>query len=252
MRLITVLFALGLLVSPAAAQEMTVDGSTQESYERSVKAMVESLPEEDREVFGKGLMNLIITHYPPAQGAEGFQALQFIEPAIEAAHITLDGVSKSEILARGRELAAKSGKKDAEETGPDPKAALRECLQERIILSDVAAEEGRYGHTIHMNVTNNLSWAIAGIRVGYKVLSEGRSVPWEQDDFSLSISGGIEPGETREIRTSLHGIPAIAPKELIATAEVLDVADPQSRQLIRDVRVIGGNWSEEISDLPCE
>jgi hypothetical protein len=252
MRFISILFVLFVVTHPASAEVLVVDGSTRESYERSVKAMAESLPEEDREVFAKGLINLIITRYPPAQGAEGFQVLQFMQPAAAAAHITLDGVTRSEILEKGREIAAKAAERASEKDDPevDPNADLRACIKERVLLSNASVEKGDFDHTIKMDVTNNLPWAIAGIRIAYRVTSEGRSVPWEKDDFSLGISGGVEPGETRTIRASISRITPDAPPQLIATVEALDLADPEERQLIRDVRVMG--WAKEASDLPCE
>jgi hypothetical protein len=241
---------LAVWATAVTAQGMTVDGSSQEAYERSVKAMADSLSEADREAFARGLINLIITRYPAAQGAEGLALLQFMEPAVEAAHITLDGVPMSEILERGREIVAAEVSSEEASAEVDPAEVARACLQERVLISNAVIEKGSFSRTISLDVTNNLPWAIAGIRVNYVAMSEGRSVPWENDDFSLSISGGIEPGETRTIRTSASLFPSEAPDELITTATVLDVSDPLERQLIKDVTVIG--WAEEQSPLSCE
>lgn len=239
-----------LWATAVTALGMTVDGSSQEAYERSVKAMADSLSEADREAFARGLINLIITRYPAAQGAEGLAMFQFMEPAVEAAHITLDGVPMSEILERGREIIAAEVTSEDPTPEADPAEVLRTCLQERVLISNAVIEKGSFSRTISLDVTNNLPWAIAGIRVSYVVMSEGRSVPWENDDFALSISGGIEPGETRTIRAYASLFSSEAPDELITTANVLDVTDPLERQLIRDVNVFG--WAEEQSPLSCE
>lgn len=241
---------LAFWASTATAQDLTVDGSSQETYERSVKAMADGLSEADEEAFARGLINLIITRYPAAQGAEGLAMLQFMEPAVEAAHITLDGVPMSEILERGREIIAAEVSNEEARPEADHAEVVRACLQQHVLISNAVIEKGSYGRTISVDVTNNLPWAIAGIRVNYVAMSEGRSVPWENDDFSLSISGGIEPGETRTIRTSASLFPREAPDELITTAKVLDVSDPLERQLIKDVTVIG--WAEEQSPMSCE
>ena len=236
-------FFLGFWASTANAQGITVDGSSQETYERSIKAMADSLSEADRDAFGRGLVNLIITRYPAAQGAEGSAMLQFLGPAIDAAHITLDGVPMSEILERGREIIATEATPEA-----DPVDVLRDCLQQRVLISNAVIERGSYGRTISLDVTNNLPWAIAGIRVNYVAMSDGRSVPWENNDFSLSISGGIEPGETRTISATAF-LSSEAPDELITTATVLDVSDPLERLLIKDVSVAG--WAEESHPCPA-
>lgn len=241
---------LSVMSSPIFAQDMTVDGSSHDSYERSLKAMAEGMSDEDREAFARGLINMILTDYPPAAGAKGFAALQFMEPATEAAHITLDGVSRQEILDRGQEILAADTTSDLATTEDEDADVVLACLQSRVLLTDPKIERGSYGHNITMQVTNNLPWAIAGIRTEYVATSEGRSVPWHKDDISLSISGGIEPGETRELRTSASLFPSQAPDELITTMTVVDVSDPLERQLIRDVTVIG--WADEKSPLLCE
>ena len=245
-------FGLALLfsVSSALGQEMKVDGSSKEAYERSIKEMADRLSEEDKEIFGRGLMNLIVSRYPPAAGADGLALLQFMRPAVEAAHITLDGVSLEEILAKGREVKnADTNRLEATET-TEPAEDVLECLRRSVLVSNARIEPSRFSRTIILDVTNNLPWAISGIRVEYVVTSEGRSVPWEKDNLSLSVSGGIEPGETRTLRTSSSRIPHDAPDQLTASMTVLDVADPLERQLIKDVTVIG--WAEERSPLICE
>lgn len=234
----------------ASAQDMTVDGTSKETYERSIKAMAEGMSTEDREAFGRGLINLIVTRYPPAQGAQGLAMIQFMEPAVNAAHITLDGVSREEILAKGREIVANDATKAASDAAPKPSDAIRSCLQEKITITNATIKSASYGRNISLDVTNSLPWAISGIRVEYVAMSEGRSVPWAKDDFSLSISGGIEPGETRTVATSASLFPSEAPEELTVSVKVLDVADPLERQLIKDVNVIG--WAEDKSAMTCQ
>ena len=134
----------------------------------------------------------------------------------------------------------------------DGTASLRQCIRERVILSNAAVERGNFDNAIEMDITNNLTWAIGGIRIGYAITSSGRSVPWEQDNFAVSISGGVEPGETRRVGASIRRVHSDAPSKLMANVEVLDVADPQLRQLIRDLRGFGSRWTNGFSDLPCE
>lgn len=241
-----------LAVAPAWAQGMVIDGTTTETYERSIKAMAGSLGEEDKQHFGKGLLNMMLTEYPAAHGAEGLQLLQFMQPAVEAAHITLDGRTMEEILERGRSLAHDSAPPTTTAASGDESDvdAIRRCLEERVTIDAASVERGAYfGHNVSVTVTNRLDWPIAGIRFAYQVFSEGRTVPWVRQDVSLSISGGIEPGETRTVATSAT-VPGDAPEALITHAQVLDVSDQYERQLIRDVRVMG--WGDQRSDMTCE
>ncbi|NJM33462.1 MAG: hypothetical protein HC850_00815 [Rhodomicrobium sp.] len=245
--IISIFFVCFSLAVVHAAEELRIDGSSPESYERSVKAMANSLSAKDKEVFGKGLVNLIVTRYPPASGAKGLALLQFMEAAVKAAHVTLDGVPISEILARGKELAG-AGNKDA--ASDSENEIVRKCLQAKVTVDNATVKNAQFGHELRMDVTNNLPWAIAGIRMNYRVMSEGRSVPWLKNDMSLAISGGVEPGERRSVGASLQNVPAGAPTALIAEVEVLDVSDADERQLIRDVRVLG--WAEEKSLKACQ
>ena len=71
MRLTSFLFLLLACFHPISAEEFVVDGSTRETYERSIKEMADSFPEKERELFVRGLLDLIFTRYPPVQGAKG-------------------------------------------------------------------------------------------------------------------------------------------------------------------------------------
>lgn len=65
----------------------------------------------------------------------------------------------------------------------------------------------------------------------------------------MSVSGGIESGETREIRTTA-GLPEEAPDVLTLTGRLMDVADAKKRQFIGKPRYVGN--SDDLTPLPCE
>jgi hypothetical protein len=88
----------------ASAEELRIDGSSEASFARSMSAIAKSLTPEEREPYKRGLMNIVLAHYPPAANAEGAALVSLINPAIKAAHTTLNGMTKDEIVARGREL----------------------------------------------------------------------------------------------------------------------------------------------------
>lgn len=238
---------IGFFVSFAMADEMKIDGTSKETFTTSAKAMVESLNPEQREIFQKGLLNLIVTRYPPASGIEGFPMLSMMPQAMEVAHVTMNGVTKDEILERGRELAEKSA--TTTPTAKPDYADIRSCLQRKVIVSNAKIEDRDFGQYITLDVTNNLSWAISFVHIGYKATTPGRSVPWTDEKFGMTVSGGIEPGETRSIATNAFGIPAIA-KDVQATAQILDVADAEKRHLVGEVNFIG--HSKESSPNGCK
>lgn len=246
-QLIGIAAAMCMLTGPTWAQ--TIDGTSVETYERSVRAMADTLDEAEKAIFAKGLMNIVVTEYPAAAGVEGLGLLSILPAATEAAHITLDGYTLEQVLERGRSLQANQSAVGVGDTGTDLATEGLACLQNNVLVSNPVAEKGSYGFTLSFDVTNNLPWAISGIRVEYRVITEGRSVPWDQDSTALSISGGIEQGETRKLSTSLFSVPADAILPLSADVEVRDVADPEQRLLIGEVTIIG--WAEEPSAMTC-
>jgi hypothetical protein len=250
MRLLIFFMLFFSLSNVHVANSRTIDGSSKDAYERSVKAMTEGMSKEDKEIFGHGLLSLILTRYPPAQGAKGFEVLQLMAPALEAAHITLDGLSLDEILAAGRKEKEAKEVKSAEQDGKsDNFPTDLDCLQKRILLTKVKIEKSDFGRNLSVDVTNRLSWPISAVRIEYIAQSVGRSVPWHQHDFFLSIDGGIEPNETRTISTTAF-VSNEAPDDLNVSAVILDVADQKKRQFIKEVSVAG--WSDEKTKFQCQ
>ncbi|MFT4163431.1 hypothetical protein [Shinella sp.] len=244
-------FPILLAMSGAAfALDGSVDGTSKESYERSIKAMADQLSPEDKEVFSKGLINLIVTKYPPAAGAQGFALLQFMPQAIESAHINMAGVTADEIMARGRELVAAS-KPTSQAAAGSVVADLTACLRQKVTISSPSFEKGDYGYSSEFKVTNNLPYAIAGVWIDYTIKSDNRSVPWEENNFVQSISGGIEPGETRTLSTSFSLLSRETPPTAKVSMSVRDVADPEKKLVIKPGGGVIG-WPEEKSDKGCK
>ena len=128
-------------------------------------------------------------------------------------------------------------------------SALADCLQEKVIISKATVKTEDWGKSIAFAVTNNLKWPISFVSIKYEVVSKGRAVPWDATVFGMDIQGGIEPGETRTVRTTLS-LPSDVPEELEARGAIVDVADASRRQLIGKPRYAGN--SKELSPLACE
>jgi hypothetical protein len=244
-------FAFFFTASPAVSEELTIDGTSQETFEESIRLMTEDLNEEDVQAFADGMMNMILTEYPPAKGQDGFSILLFGAEAVKAAPRTLDGRSRAEILERGRSLADKQAASSSEAASADNSAqvSVLECLRKAVSVQDVTVEQGDYSRILNVEIANHLPWPIAGIRFHYEVRTEGRAVPWAEANVPLGIDGGIEPGEVRTVGTTLF-ISDEASEPFTTTVTISDVADQDKRQLINDVRVSG--WSEQPSTRSCD
>ena len=235
------------LLSATCALSQEIDGSSRETFERSVAAMGEDLSDEDKEIFAKGLLNLMLTEYPPANGLDGLALLAMLAPATEAAHISLDGFTFDQIMSRGRELSEGGG--ESFEAEVQSSGGLLECLVERVELVSAKLVDRDYGgKEVVIEVRNGLSKAIAGIWIEYSVREVGRTVAWANEDFVSSIPGGIEPGEVREIRNTVY-LSRDAGNELVVDARVLDVADAELHLFIHERGVMG--WPETPSEETC-
>lgn len=317
MNIRTLPFVLAIALTPAALAAETIDGTSQESYESSLREFVQDLDDLEKELFAGALIRLILDRYPPATGSEGFARLAFIEPAMNAAPRLLDGVTFDELRTEMDAVAAEAGARAGDEerasearrqaeaeaeaeaaaerqqleealagaqadpgsgaiadplaealagglAGQEPSSLLgadvtprrgesraekaQACLQENVQLQGARIEQDTFGSTIAFTAHNDLEWALSGIRVQLVVATEGRSVPWEESTHAISIPGGIEPGETREMAFNTR-LPNATPNDAQARLTVLDVADADKRQLVQDARVSG--WSADRSERIC-
>ena len=226
--------------------DQKIDGSSKDAFERTAKAIIESLPSNEKKIFQDGMMNIIVTNNSLTSGLKGLDLLAALPRAMETAHITLDGMTKEEILARGRELASKNADKYKSEDF----TKIIDCLNKSVLIRNPRIEKSDFGiEYITMEISNEMSWPISFVHVSYEVKTPGRAVAWVNDKFGLDISGGIESGETRKISTNVFGIPEIA-KNLKVEAHILDVADADRRQLIGEAKFMGN--SKELSDHVCD
>lgn len=239
------------LSSAAFALTGSVDGSSKEAYEKSLKAMADQLSPADKEIFSKGLINLMITRYPPAAGAQGLMLMQFMSAAIEAAPVNMNGVTADEIMARGREVAAKNPPAAATPAANVDTKAILDCVDKKVLITSPTFEKGDFSLGSRFKVTNNLPYAIAGIWIDYKIKSDNRSVPWSEENFVMEISGGIEPGETRQLSTSFNLLSRDTPLTAKVTMTVRDVADPDKKLVVKAAGGVSG-WPNERSPKGCQ
>ncbi len=238
-----------LCFGSALAASGVIDGTTKESYERSLKAIADQLTPEEKEVFSKGLINLILTRYPPAADAKGLMLLQFMGPAVEAAHINMNGLSADDILKRGRQIMADQGNPN-DPVAKEAITATVACIASKVSVSGVTFEKGDFNYQSDFTITNHLPYAIAGIYITYQIKSDNRAVAWEDDKFVSAIPGGIEPGETRVLGHTFSLLSRDTPPDAKVTMQVVDVADPEKRLVSRSHGGVMG-WPDEKSDKGC-
>lgn len=250
--------------SPFSASAVEFDHSSKEAFDASTKAYAETLTKEERIQIFAGMMQLMWNTLPEKDRAEAdipFAKLMIIGVMFDNAHIILSGVDSDDMMEAGKnseflEIATNMvNKSDEDKAAAQPEQAAKidatlACLRKKVTFSNINVEHSEYGVTyLNFSVTNNMDWPISFIYFEADVKSANRAVSWETRKSGLDISGGIEPGETREKSINIFDTPKDA-KDLVVTMSMLDVADGQKRQLFNNPKFTGN--SDDTSPNKCE
>ncbi|WP_299980073.1 DUF6694 family lipoprotein [Desulfobacula sp.] len=201
---IAVLFLIfGLLLG---CSEPKVDASSDEAMKSSIAKVRESLPEVKRPEFDQAIqlmafsqINMKDLFTSGAAGVGNFEGKM---------RDVINGKTGNQIIAEANQIKIEREKKQKEQ-------ALQEIieLEEKKKLSIAALEQLKQFEVlrsrfykrkkdfmgdqpiIDLTVKNNTSHAVSRAYFEGTIASPGRSVPWHQDTFNYSISGGLEPLE---------------------------------------------------------
>lgn len=222
-------------------RDKTVDGENEESFKKSLEEMKNSLPFEKRDDFEQAVI------------ATALEGTNLLEAAADADGMKrrmrdrLDGKTASEILARAEEIQSDRREQqnvqmmkeieELEKRSNDAEKAATKLKTFRIDKSRFYFDDSGFSTKpiIELTVTNNTESAIARVYFHGVLATPGRSVPWVEDDFNYSISGGLEPGESAvwSLAPNMFGVWAKAPKDrndMVFTAKVtrIDGADGEA------------------------
>ena len=273
-----------LLVSPALAwnPKEPINGFSRESLYRSIKAITRDMTDEEKRVFRRGFNAMMLSDFPLTFGMSADEAKSFLPMAMEAAHITMDGVSLGEIMARGAQLdqlartnapvsepepspeqpseptfnpitqIAELDRKQAEREKRDAEhlEVMRACLAEKIPLEATYVRKGGVFDDLELTLTNNLSWPISYIGMDYEIRTEGRKLALAEKEIARTLRNGLAPGETRMVRITVSAVPKeVLVEALDMTIRILNVADMDGRSLLSHPKslFVGG-----LSDKTCE
>ena len=245
-----------LLAYPGNADTI-IDGSSQETFQKSIKEMIESYASSEmKEAFSTALLKKLWAKDPLTANLSGLALMAVIPQAAETMHITLDGVRQSEIervILESVDLKDPQDS-DAKEISTEPNCDLDEHIS--ILVKDIKFEDEYFGSgkraEVTISITNTGPFAISAYAVSYSLKTEGRMVPWETDDFYFSsVPGGIEPNETISDKVVIRELydPRIR-HPLSVSLEVVDVRDYQKRFLRKPKNGVMG-YPDEVTKLDC-
>lgn len=228
--------AMAVTMAGVAYADPTLDGSNPRYFDKSLEEVRASLDESEIERFDDALEALLMR-----RSQEGLTIVEIselsddeLEELATEARRSLHGLSGQEVLALAGELPEKN--KNSHEL-EEPIA--QEMLSRFVVESAEyrLSEDDSSGTTpvIELRVANNTGEAVARAHFRGVLQSPGRSVPWVDETFYYTISGGIEPGETLEWSlvpdpSGPWGNPSIS-DDAVLSIEVLRLDDPSGNTL---------------------
>ncbi|MBN2834397.1 MAG: hypothetical protein JXR48_05465 [Candidatus Delongbacteria bacterium] len=184
----------------------TVDASSDESMKTSIAKIRESLPAEKRIQFDEALQLMASSKIDlKSIFTEGTSGVGNLEGKMKDA---VHGKTGEQIIAEAAQIKLKRERQQKEQAFQEIKELeekqrlsvdARERLKSFEVLRSRFYKQKRefMGEQpiIELTVKNGTHHAVSRAFFKGTIASPNRSVPWHQDTFSYSISGGLEPGE---------------------------------------------------------
>lgn len=193
-----------LAIAISGCGEPTIDASSADALEETTDEVRESLSESQRSEFDSALEELVLSEFDLA---DAMSADFNPEQAGLDIMAELDGMTGEEVLAEAeqarqerRERERQQALQEIEELKAlrEEQEAQREKLEQfEVTRSRFYIQEDRFRDkpVIELDVVNNTDEPISRAYFEGVVASSDRSVPWIEETFNYSISGGLEPGE---------------------------------------------------------
>jgi len=247
MRTQSIILALGLTLLLTACAKPRVDTSSDEAMKRSIKAVRESLPENERAKFDESLQIVALSQVDfSTLIATGSSGVNLTEAKVKE---VLAGKTAEEIIASADRIITERQQKERaqalaeikelEEKQTKAQKAKIELAKFQVIRSRFYKVKQMYlgdQPMIEISVKNGTAHPVSWAYFVGTLASPGRAVPWLKEEFNYQISGGLEPGETANWRLSpnmfLGGWSRVeAPKDAIFTVEVVELEGAEGKPL---------------------
>ncbi len=135
-----------------------IDGSSQETFQKSIKEMMESYASSEmKEAFSTALLKKLWAKDPLTANLSGLALMAVIPQAAETMHITLDGVTQSEIERIILESVDLKDSQDFDAKGisTEPHCDLDEHIS--ILVKDIKLEDAYFGSGKRAEVTISIT-----------------------------------------------------------------------------------------------
>lgn len=249
--------ALALLLF--ACSSPTIDGSSEATFEESVREITESLSGDEKEEFAAAMATIMMSAVfaPDNNQSEEAGLMDGLDQFSRQAETMPDrvrakvhGMTAGEVIEEARQVHA-----EQEERARQQELREIQTLRERRAASESArlamrdflvtgarfyTERGYLGREprIQMTMTNGTDMPISRAYFRGVVTTEGRSVSWIDEEFNYEIRGGIEPGESKSVTLTpnqfMGGWGTDVQGEPVFTVTVIRLDGPDGEPLFQD------------------
>lgn len=249
-----------ILLCACSVGEQTIDASSKQSLQASAEKVKAGLPAADGEAFTKAMQIIAMKDIADAIQTDGLLGAAASVSTMDASSqfdriaATIQGKTGPEIIKIAEDIEASRHKRQIDavtgeisilETELAAAAAAQAKVQGTLDAVKIAGsryfwnEDGFIDEPIiQFTITNN---AAVAIKRGYFhgiLETPGRSVPWVDEDFNYEFPGGLEPGESKDLRLAPGSYGKWGNKELqarddmVITVTVVDFEGPDGERVV--------------------
>lgn len=211
MKKITIFVTSLALMSACAVP--TVDTSSEESLQRSMKSVQASLTDEKKVEFEEAYTYLAMSEamsrmfdkgdidsLDMVSNMNGLSAEQIIQKAAQ--------IKKAEIESQLNSLVDDISSIETSLENAKKSKALSEELLSQIKITNPKYYWSNSGFLdapiLDFTIENGSEIPIKQLFAHGKLFTPGRSIPWEDADFNYEFAGGLEPGETERLKLDVQ------------------------------------------------
>jgi len=217
-----------------------IDGTSEENMKNSIEKIKSSLSDNKRGKFEESLQLIIFSELDFEKLMKDGET----EELTSDIKSELDGMTADDVIKKGDIIKTKIERRKSEQA----KQVIKKLYEKKVLAAEnkeklkyFEVKQSRFYKKefspefiepmIELTVKNGTKHAISRVYFKGTLASPNRSVPWIEDEFSHTISGGIEPGEemTWEIFSLWDNIDV--PKDAILIVDVLKLDGPDGKEL---------------------
>jgi hypothetical protein len=244
---------IGLLLFGCTENQAKFDGSSEGKFRESLGKVKGTLTAEQTEKLQTSLQVLAFSDMADAPGGIlGAVAKLSADPnaLVDDVRLAVNGKTAAEVIALADEKIRERQLKELKSIEAEInelEAKKTEAEQAGHLLSKIVISSPKFywrdqkyrsEPIIEFTVKNNTDIALSRIFYHGTVSTPGRSIPWIDEEFNNTISGGIEPGETREIGLAPNLFSEWGNRDVksrndtVFTVRVVNAYDPNEEKIV--------------------